>query len=101
MHHPSTNNILWAVIWVVAGVGSVFLMRYAYKTCKSQTPFEQRARRVVIWYMALFYSWQSCLALHLSGMHSLWIHAVPLLILPMVVVFLLVQTRMGRSVRHH
>ena len=97
MSHPSLNDIIAALIWVVSGAGSYFLSKYAYKSCKSNTPFEQRARRVIPWYWALFSTWQACVVLNLPGMHSLWIKlGVTLLIivsLPAIMLVLFLQDR--------
>ena len=105
MHHPTLNNMLLAVAWAVVGVGSIPLTKYAYKTCKTNTPFEQKARRIVPWYWASISLWQSCRALRLPEMRSSWMdYGIPLLIIvsmPLAMLFLFVQTRTRRSVRHH
>jgi cytochrome bd-type quinol oxidase subunit 2 len=105
MHHPNLNDILLAVACAIAAVGSVPLMRYAYKTCKTNTPFEQKARRVMPWCWALMFLWQSCRALRLPEMRSSWMdYGVPLLIMvsmPLMMLFLFVQTRMRRDVKRH
>ncbi len=72
-------------------------MRYAYKTCKSQTPFEKRARRVIACYWPLFFFWQGCLVLRLSVLHAPWTqfagYGFLLVSLPAVLLFLFVQTK--------
>jgi len=100
MHHPSLNDILLAVASAVVGIGVVPAMRYGYRTCKSNTPLEQRLRRAVIWYEVLFCAWQSCHALHLPAMRSPWmdyaVSSLMLALLPITLLVLVVQARIKR-----